>query len=281
MLSVVFLSACSESGVSVGEDLRALSQVPTETPEVTNTPVTNTPVTNTPVADRFGAYIGDFGSGQGVYVLSPENQLSGLALAPNGTAASLFGNLGDGDSFNGALRSYFHTASTPANAGIFSSGELGANAPNPVPTQYDLNIIEGQTIESLSGASVNLAAAGAGEIAPSTPATVAGNWTGSHQFCGADLNNCSNLVTEITFSGTSVNGRTVIISPDGAEQFPNAIAGSIEQSGDVSTLTYTWAGNTYVGSIFFLPGSSTQLVFLGETAAEDAGNRTIASLLTR
>jgi len=174
-----------------------------------------------------------------------------------------------------------HRASTPADQGIFSAGEPGANAPTPAATQFNLNIIEGQTIESLSGAAVSLTAAGAGGISPSTPAAVAGFWSGSHQFCGADLNNCSNLVTEITFSGNDVNGRTLILAPDGTEQFANPIVGSIEQSGDVSTLTYTWNNNTYIGSIFFLPGSNTQLVFLGETPAQDANNRTIASLLTR
>jgi len=229
--ATAFLTACGggSGGGSGGQD-------PVD-PNPGGDPIVNPPVE---AGDRAGAYIGDFGSGQGVYVLGADNALSGLALAADGSASSLFGNLGTASTFSGNLRAHFHTASTPANEGIFSAGELAASG----PAQFNLNIVDGQTIESLSGTTVSLTAVSAGGLSPATPATVAGDWSGSHQFCGADLTNCSNLVTEINFSGSTVSGRTVIITPEGTEQFPNAIAGSITQLGDVSTLTYTWFGNT-------------------------------------
>lgn len=262
LAGVTLLSACSGGGSS-------------------STPTT--PVTP-PAGDgtRAGAYIGDFGSGNGVYVLAADNSISGLALNANGTAQSLFGNLGTGSTFTGSLRSHYHTSSTPADQGIFSAGEAGANAPTPAPTTFNLNIVDGQTIENLSGSAVNLTAAGDGALSAATPAGVAGSWTGRHQFCGTDLTQCSVLLTEITFAGTAVSGRTVILSSTGDETFPNAITGSIAAvNDDVSTLTFTWNNNTYNGSIAFLPNSTTQLVFLGETTAAGAGNATIASLLTR
>ncbi len=270
LASVTLLAACSSGGSS---------STPGTTPGTTD-PTDPTP----PSGDgaRAGAYIGDFGSGNGVYVLAADNSISGLALNADGTAQSLFGNLGAGSTFTGDLRSHYHTGSTPAGQGIFSAGEPGANAPTPAATSFNLNIVDGQTIESLSGSAVNLTAAGDGALSAATPTGVAGSWSGRHQFCGADLTQCSNLLTEITFSGTTVTGRTVIVSAAGEETFPNAIAGSIAAvNGDVSTLTFTWNNNTYNGSIAFLPNSTTQLVFLGETTAAGVGNATIASLLTR
>lgn len=263
LASVTLLAACSGGGSS-------------------STPGTTDPTPPTGDGTRAGAYIGDFGSGNGVYVLAADNSLSGLALNADGSAQSLFGNLGAGSTFTGDLRSHYHTSSTPAGQGIFSAGEPGANAPTPAATSFNLNIVDGQTIESLSGAAVNLTAAGDGALSAATPTAVAGSWSGRHQFCGADLTQCSNLLTEITFAGTTVTGRTVILSSTGEESFPNAISGSIAAvNGDVSTLTFTWNNNTYNGSIAFLPNSTTQLVFLGETTAAGAGNATIASLLTR
>lgn len=255
------LSACSGSSSNSGTD-------DSGTPPASGT--------------KAGAYIGDFGSGNGVYVINNANALAGLALAANGTANSLFGNLGAGSAFNGTLRSYFHTSSDPAEQGIFSAGEPGANAPTPAPTSFNLNIVNGQTIESLSGASVSLVGASAGSLSPATASTLgSGTWSGRHRYCDQNLANCNVLVTEVTFAANAVTGRTYIETSTGAEQFENAIAGSTTDFGDVSVLTFTWNGNTYNGAVFFLPGSSTQLVFLGETTAAEAGNKTIASLLTR
>lgn len=245
---------------------------------------TGTGTVNPGGVTRAGAYVGDFGSGNGVYVLSAGNALSGLALSADGSAQSLFGELGAGNTFQGDARSYFHGASDPANQGVFSAGEAGANSPAPAATAFNLNIVDGQTIESLSGNPVSLSAAGAGALASSTPASIAGAWSGRHRYCADEtdlVNNCSVLLTEITFAGTSVSGRTVVLTPAGEESFANPIAGSIAEIGELSALTFTWNGMSYNGSVFFMPGDAAQLVFLGETRTAGAGNPTIATLLTR
>jgi len=146
---------------------------------------------------------------------------------------------------------------------------------------FNLNILDGQTIESLSGPTVSLTAAGEGGISPATPATVAGDWSGTHQFCFGEPTVCLNLTFDINFSGSTVSGSSGVFDSEGVDGFPQDIEGSITQLGDVSTLTFTWNGGTYVGSIFFLPGSTTQLVFLGETVNLVNDNETIATLLTR
>ncbi|MFT5895654.1 MAG: hypothetical protein ACI8VW_002529 [bacterium] len=258
LTGAVFLAACSSSSPS--------------------TPITAGDGT------RAGAYIGDFGSGNGVYVVSGTNALSGLALSTDGSAHSLFGELGTGSTFVGDLRSFFHTGSSPANQGVFGAGRVGTASPNPAATAFNLNILEGQTIESLSGSPANLTAAAAGALSASSPAEIAGTWSGEHRYCNDPIdliNNCSKLITEITFAGNTVSGRTVLLNPEDVENFENLITGSIAQLGSLSTLAFTWKGFSYNGSIFFLPGSTTQLVFLGETRTGGADNPTIASLLTR
>ncbi len=266
--SLAALSACSSSS----------STPATDTPDGGTPPVVQPPGGGTPPATgtKAGAYIGDFGSGNGVYVIGNDNSLSGLALAGDGTADSLFGNVGTDSTFNGSLRSYFHDSSDTPDQGIFGAGIVGT----PAEEAFNLNIVNGQTIESLSGTSVNLVGAADGALTPANSTTLSGSWDGRHRFCGADITACDVLVTEITFNGTTVTGRTVIEKPDGAEVFPNPISGSITDFGDVSLLSFTWLDNTYNGSVFFLSGSDSQLVFLGETTA-DVDNKTIASLLTR
>ena len=235
-------------------------------------------------ASRAGVYMGDFGSGNGVYVLSETNELSGLALSVDGFAHSLFANIGAETTFVGETRSYYHTPSQPADQGVFGPGDAGSSSPNPAVTAFNLNIIEGQTIESLSGNSVNLTAATAGALSSASPADLIGSWSGRHRYCNDvnDLvNDCSELVTEINFTGNVFSGRAVVLDSAGVEHFASPIEGSIAQLGTVSTITYTWNGLSYSGSVFFLPESTTQLVFLGETRTSDAGNPTIATLLTR
>lgn len=229
---------------------------------------------------KAGAYVGDFGSGEGVYVISNTNTLSGLALSADGSANSLFGDIGAGDAFSGELRSYYHAASEPASQGIFGAGSLGSLADVIAPTEFDLNIVNGQTITSLSGNDVSLVGSGTGALTAATAASVAGSWSGSHRFCGSDVTACDVLRTDITFSSTTVTGQTVIVKPDGSEVFANPIAGSITEFGDVSLLSFTWNTFTYNGVVFFAPGETGKLVFVGETAA-DADNKTIASLLTQ
>lgn len=232
---------------------------------------------------RAGAYIGDFGSDNGVYVLSEANALSGLALSADGSAHSLFGELGEGSTFVGDMRSYFHAPNDPVNQGTFGPGNAGTNSPNPAVTAFNLNIVDGQTIESLSGNPANLTAAAAGALSASSPAAIAGAWSGDHRFCFTNdlATTCSVLTTEITFTGNTVSGRTVVSGAEGSEPFIIPIAGSIAELGNLSTLAFTWNELSYSGSVFFLPGSTTQLVFLGETRSAGVDNPTIASLLTR
>lgn len=232
---------------------------------------------------RAGAYIGNFGSGNAVYVLSGTNALSGLALSADGSAHSLFGELGEGSTFVGDMRSYFHAPNDPVNQGAFGPGNAGTNSPNPAATAFNLNIVEGQTIESLSGNPANLTAAAAGAQSSSSPTAIVGAWSGDHRFCFTnDLGTtCSVLSTEITFTGNTVSGRTVVSGAEGSEPFVIPIVGSIAELGNLSTLVFTWNEYPYSGSVFFLPGSTTQLVFLGETRTAGVDNPTIATLLTR
>ena len=272
--TVVALSACSSSDNNDSPTTDTVTP-PVDTGGTITLPGDGLP----PAADtKAGAYVGDFGSGSGVYVISNENTLSGLAISANGSANSLFGDIGDGSTFNGELRSYFHTASTPANAGVFSAGEPGSGAVVIAPTEFNLNIVNGQTIESLSGNSVNLVGSG-NNLTEASAAAVAGNWSGIHQYGSEGA--FFQLTTEITFSGNDVSGRTFVLKPDGTEDFENLINGNITPFGDVSLLTFTWNSNTYNGVVFFAPDVTGQLVFLGETTAADAGNKTIASLLTK
>jgi hypothetical protein len=263
LTSVAFLAACSSSS---------------------STPVVEPPDITPGDGSRAGAYIGNFGSGNGVYVLSATNALSGLALSADGSAHSLFADLGAGSTFVGDARSYFHTSNDPINQGAFGPGNAGSNSPNPAQTAFNLNIVDGQTIESLSGNQANLTAAAAGAQSASSPTAIAGAWTGAHRFCfvnGALGTTCSVLTTEITFTGNTVSGRTAVAAADGTEPFVVPISGTIAELGNLSTLAFNWNGFSYTGSVFFLPGSTTQLVFLGETRTAGVDNPTIASLLTR
>ena len=136
----VTLAACGGGG---GSDTPATDTPPPEPPE---TPTAPPPPGNDlpPVSDtKAGSYFGTFGFGDGVYVIDNDNNLAGLAVAAGGSATSLFGNVGDGNSFNGTFRQYNHPASTPSTAGIFAAGD-----PQTISANYDLNIVNGQTIES-------------------------------------------------------------------------------------------------------------------------------------
>lgn len=277
---VLALSACSGGSDDPVPDAGTVAP-PAGTPPVStpNAPVVNAPTGggSPPASDtKAGTYIGDFGSGTGVYVINNDNFLSGLALSTDGSASSVFGDVGTESAFTGELRTHFHDPSVTPDQGIFGAGRED----EPATTAFDLNIVNGQTIESLSGPSVALAGVAAGELSPATVATLAGSWTGQHRFCGADVVNCSFLVTSITINGTTVTGQTSVINPEGEEVFINEIAGGITEFGDVSLVSFTWLNNTYDGVAFFVPGATGELVFIGETLGE-VDNRTIASLLSR
>lgn len=270
--TVAALAACSSG-----------SDTPAPDP---GTPAVNPPVNpptgggNPPASDtKAGAYIGDFGSGNGVYVINNENAISGLALNADSSANSLFGNVGTGSTFAGELRGYSHSSNTPTGEGSFGAIVPAEGVTN---TSFNLNIVNGQTIESLSGPAVSLAGSSGGSLAPASAATLSGSWSGSHRFCGSDVINCDVLVTDITFNGTSIVGQTSIVKPTGlvAPGSIFQIAGGITEFGDVSLISFTWQEGTYNGVAFFAPGRTGELVFVGEDPSQEV-NKTIASLLTR
>lgn len=224
-------------------------------------------------------YVGDFGFGSGVYVVDRANRLYGLALNDDGSAVSLFGDLGAGDTFSGALRQQTHDASRPATAGVFGTGRSEFEAAGP----FSLNFVSGQSIESTAPPQVNLTVASAGQISPATIASVAGTWTGSNRYGEGDDNLGRNFITEITFNGASVTGGTRIETDNGAESFGQPINGTISEYGDVLLVSFNWGSegnlNQYDGIVFFTTDGTNRLVFLGETLAAGVGNPTISSLL--
>jgi len=299
LASVAVLSACSSGSSTPSGDTTVappVTQPPAGgvTPPVVTAPGGGTPPTGGGVTQPVitapgggapptdgttaGTYVGDFGSGRGVYVVDNDNNISGLALAADGSAESLFGNIGEGDSFSGTLNSYFHSASVTPDQGVFGAGD-----PSAVATPaFNLNILAGQTIESQGDTSVRLVAATDGAVTPANSGTLDGTWSGRHRFCGADTTtSCSFLTTEITFSGTSLVGGTDVVNSDGDSVFPVDINGTITDFDDVSLVTFSWGDLTYNGSVFFAEGSTTELVIIGETADAETDRRTIASLLTK
>lgn len=243
-----------------------------------------------------GNYVGDFGFGDGVYVVNADSQLFGLALNDDGSAISLFGNLGSADAYEGTLRQQTHDPSRPATAGVFGAGRSDFEAAGP----FSLNIVAGQSIESTAPPAVSLrfAAAGSGEITPATLDSVGGaTWSAVNQFCPGDDGAFCKLVTEVTFNGTSVTGETHLENDSGEEVFTNPIDGTVVEYGDVLLVSFNWGTatgenpnlNRYDGIVFFTTDGTGRLVFLGETEAEQdeslapdgVGNPTIATLLSR
>lgn len=230
---------------------------------------------------KAGNYIGDFGFGQGVYTIDPDNRLAGLALADDGSAVSLFGDLGAGDSYSGTLRRYTHDTSRPASAGVFGTGPQDPETAGP----YSLNFVPGQTVESTDGGPVSLSFATGGQIPPATIASVAGTWSGSSRFCDGEDGSACVFITEVTFDGTSVAGNTRLETNEGVESFENPIVGTIQEYGDVLRLSFNWGTgerlNRYDGLAFFTLDGTGRLVFIGETLDPDTGNPVIASLLSQ
>jgi len=221
-----------------------------------------------------GTYVGDFGNGSGVFVIDNDNRLSGLALAANGSGVSVFADLGAQSNFQGTARRYFHEESKPDQ----SSGTFGAgNVSTDTPLAVNLNIIAGQTIQSLDGNPVSLTAASAGQLTPISASSLAGDWTASHQFCGND--GCSQLVTQLNFNGTQITGSTEIFT-DGTGDFRVPIAGSTTDFGDVVLVGFSWGGSIYNGVAMAATDGSGRIVFVGETAAE-VERKTIGALLSR
>ena len=265
----ITLAACGGGG---GSDTPATDTPPAEPPE---TPTAPPPPTDLPpISDtKAGSYFGTFGFGDGVYVIDNDNNLAGLAVAADGSATSLFGNVGDGNSFNGTFRQYNHPASTPSTAGIFAAGD-----PQTISANYDLNIVNGQTIESLSGPSASLIGA-SGTVMVADAASLAGDFQGRHRFC-ITPDDCPELVTDINFNGSSVTGSTRVVQSDGEDTFIVPIAGTLSDFSEGALISFEWNSNVYNGVVFFIPDGSGRVVMIGETSAE-VDNQTIASLMTR
>jgi len=259
------LTACSSGGSSEPTSGNPPTNPTPPTPPGGNLP----PATDT----KAGTYFGNFGFGNGVYVIDNSNNLAGLAVSDDGSATSLFGNVGAGNSFNGTFRQYSHPASTPATAGIFAAGD-----PQTISANYNLNIVNGQTIESVSGTAANLIGA-TGSVNVANAANLAGNFQGRHRFCNTP-DDCPELVTDINFNGTAVTGSTRVVLPDNSETFIVPIAGTLTDFSEGALISFDWNANVYNGVVFFAPDGSGQLVMIGETTA-DVNNQTIASLMTR
>ncbi len=228
------------------------------------------PVTET----KAGSYVGNFGGSNGVYVINNDNQIAGLAVNPDGSAQSLFGDLGAADAFTGSLRQYIHQESRPdANAGVF-----GAVASAADPLGIEVNIVNGQTIDSTATSPTAVALVGTegSSVAEATVASLAGDWSAVHSFCGADFpNDCQLLTTSITFTGDQVTGSTLVEGDT-----PVAITGAIAEFGDAALVTFDWGNSSnYNGVVFFTPDADGRIVFIGENAENDPP--TIAALLSR
>lgn len=231
----------------------------------------------TPTADsKAGVWLGDFGTGApGVYVIDNDNVITGLAVAADGSAESVFGSLGDGSSFTGQLDNHFHPASNPAVPGIFAPRGEATDADS-----YSLNIVNGQTIEGTGGDGVALVYAGPGALTPATIESVAGSWSGAHSFCGLE-GNCSVVSVNVTFSGSDLSGNTQIVNVDTQEvsDFSPAITGSIAPFGDVLTTSFTWNELTFAGVVYF--DTNGNLILNADDTSGETDHQTLTSLLTR
>jgi len=142
---IAALAACSSGGDDDPSSMEgAVDQSGQEgMDEAVNMPPVSNPSTTVagesgpPAGARAGAYVGDFGQGAGVYVVDNVNNILGLAQAADGSARSVFGNLGADSTYSGGLNEYIHVASTPADAGVFAAGEGIATADSP---SYELNM---------------------------------------------------------------------------------------------------------------------------------------------
>lgn len=283
---VVALGACSSS--DSGDDT---TNTPTDNGGTTtdNTGGAGTPVVGPtgggagPVTDtKAGSYFGDFGGAQGVYVINNEFQLAGLAISADGSAQSLFGDVGAGDTFTGSLRQYQHQESRPDGA----TGSFGAVAGLVDPLSIDVTIVNGQTITSTaeSATAVSLLGTEGSSVAPATAASLAGTWAGVHSFCtdGPDgtLIDCQLLTTTLTFDGTDVSGSTVVTDAAGVDALPVLLAGGITEFGDASLIEFTWGDAPgYSGVVFFTPSADGRVAFVGEN--QTAGAATISAVMTR
>ncbi len=258
LAAVLTLTACSDSGGSGGEEEQEQEQ------EENNGG-------GPPGATKAGVWQGDLGFGDGVYVIDANNNLFGLASADGAEYHSIFGNLGAGNSFNGALDVHFHPASNAIAGSAFAPQGEDITSDN-----FNLNIVNGQTIESLdTGNPFTLTFATNGLQPAATISSVSGTWNGVHSFCNTDTD-CQEFTIELTFNGTTLTGNTGVNDlPDGVNVFPVSMSGSIAEFGSVLTTQYTWGDRDLSGVIYF--DANGDLILNGDAPAE----QTISSKLSR
>jgi len=298
---IATLSACSSSSNDSADDSPAPDNNPPANdaaPPVTVTPPTTTtpPGSISPPGDgagpeagtKAGSYIGTFGfagDAVGVYVIDNENQLAGLAIAADGSAQSLFGDLGGSDMFEGSLRQYLHDESQLNDAAL-SFGSTGGVA-NPLG--IDVTIVNGQTIESNAESSTSVALmASSGSLAPANAQSLAGTWSGIFSFCTLSgeppapvPGECNLLTTQLTFSGSSMTGSTTFQSFEGGEPFVAPMFGAITDFGDVALFDFAWNNiGGYSGLVTFTPDGSGDIAFVGENLG-NPDNITISGRLAR
>jgi len=225
-------------------------------------------------ATKAGSYTGNFGGANGVYVINNDNDIAGLAVNADGSAQSLFGNLGTTDTFTGSLRQYIHQESRPdAQAAVFGSVAGAAD-----PLEIEVNIVNGQTISSTatSPTAVDLVGTTGSSVTPATEASLAGTWTSVHSFCEDDAAgmpvNCLELSTELTFAGSDVTGSTLVTGGTAV-----LINGAITEFGDAALMDFDWGDSAgYSGVVFFTPAADGRIAFVGEN-----DGATISGLMTK
>ncbi len=225
---------------------------------------------------RAGVLQGALGGSNGVYVLNSNNVLAGLSIDTDGSAGSFFGDLGAGADFSGSVVQLFHPASNNGASGSFAPvGEA------PAEVNLSVSIVDGVSIEG-SGASLTYAAPGTFPVANAE--SLAGNWTGVHQFGDGPV---FDFIINLAFSGNSFTGSTDFFGPDGISQFPNTINGSLEPFGDAALVSFTWGSETnppasYSGMAYLLPDGTNRLALIAQRdAGQPEGSATISGLLSR
>lgn len=293
---VVSLGACSSSSNNDTAADQGTGE-PTGGGEVTDGGGTGTPGTGVvdapgggegPITEtKAGSYVGTFGFANGVYVIDNDNRFSGLAINADGRAQSLFGQIDGDGAFSGSLRQYIHEQSRLNDAAI-SFGSTGGAAGD---LSIDVNIVNGQTIESTAESSTAVALLGStgSELSPASASTLAGTWSGANSFCnvadGAPVaGTCNTLTTELTFSGTAVTGSTTFVAANAAAgdaPFVAPISGAITDFGDVALINFSWnnvAG--FSGLVSFTLDGNGDIAFVGENLA-NPDNVTISGRLRK
>ena len=274
LASVVF--GCSSSNDDGGDPPAGGADAPTGegTPTEDGAPAPpaggGTPTTDS----KAGIWTGNWGFGDGVLVVRNDNSIAGLALSPDGSANSIFGSLGEGDTFEGELDNHTHAASNEVAPGVFA--QRGAKID---PVSYSLNIVNGQTIESIDDGGVLLTFAAPGEFTPATAESVSGDWQSSHSFCGET--DCFNVIMNVSFNGETMTGNTDVVDIATGEStgFSPNIQGTVAPFGDAMNTSFTWNDLTFEGVMYF--AEDGRLVFNADDTSGEPDSETLSSILTK